>query len=287
MKILVLSFSVLGQLCMFCQADEHEHLFLARGFDEVGGVDSFFAGRTLVAIEQLKYHRDLKIALYAAWIHCRHKCVLEEYSEIAINRAEFLGFTSGKLNLRLPEWWRNHILKVDQRGFIDFPSRKELNIRSGMSKTKGLLHASNIEVDLSQEDVSVRFGGQAIVVHGRNEGWTFEDQFTEGSPECFAISVLDDGRIVFAITELGREKCRVFCADPDGRKLWSNNAVSSQQVVIGNLRFASSRIEVQADSEKVAVFWVNSSAICLDIFGMATGEPLARFTTLFSIKEQK
>jgi hypothetical protein len=269
--------------------ENEEHVFIARGFEEHEGVARFFGPKEPVEIHDLMYHPNLKVSLYAAWISCKAKSLTVQKEDI-VHRSEFLGFLSGKINFALPNWWRKSIYEIGITDGHTLPSSAIFTEKfEGLAMTDGVLHREGVELVLKEKTVKATVDGQTFELQSRNNGWSAEDNFKGENPACFAISILPDGRKVFATSDKYKSHFTVFCVSDNGEKLWASEIKNYRQRSLGGGKVsANGLLELKVDNNQVAVFWVNEVAISLDLLSLDSGgEPIARFTTLFKVPGQE
>ena len=264
-----------------CDAGDSEAYYIAKGFEEPGGLSRFLSGRSLADIASLRYHRDLKVAIPAAWCLCvkKGKAIGTQKHQVVLYKQDFLGFVSGRLNAPLPEWWKRKILLFNDPGMappLDPP---------GIVETDGILHHRDVEIQhVTDTWIIGKLDGSEFRLRCDRETTSFD--FDLGFID---VAKATAGRRIFALSEAKPSDVPVYCVDRDGTELWRAKKIAFVQASIAG-RFGFEKgimeivekgmMEIVVSGDRVMLFGEDESAIYLDIFSLKTGEVLCRFTTL-------
>jgi hypothetical protein len=270
----------------FLCGDEQAY-FLSKGFQEEGGVKSFFHDKDTHQLQELAFHDNLRISIYAEWILCQRFCIASIDDSVQKNhRHEFLGFLRAKLSMTLPTWWTEAILSLHASLNYVAPSAESLKWHEGLSITQEFTCSEEIEV-LSLAPRRLRFSVLDDIVDIKQQGssWEEEDMFVMESPACLAFAK-ERSRQIVGVADKFQPSFRVFCVDDEGRKLWSAEVDSMPQLRVGgNLPSTNGLLHIETNSKHLAVFWLNETAASLTVIAIETGEILCRFTTALNLEK--
>ncbi len=252
-------------------AGDSEAYYIARGFEETGGVSGFLSGRSLANIASLRHHKDLKVAIPAAWCLCVKKSeAAGTQQQAALHKQEFLGFVSGRLNTPLPEWWKKRILRYHT------PENMLLTAPPGIIQTDGVSHRRDVVIEWVTDKWII---GEL----DRRKFWIPSGRKSTSDLGVGFIDVVKapGGRQIFAVSKIGPSDVPVYCVDQDGTELWRAKKIAFvQESVLGRFGFWQGIMQLVVSGDRVMLFGEDESAIYLDIFSLKTGEVLCRFTTL-------
>jgi len=259
--------------------------FIATGFESRNGVRDYFREFPPEEIEKLKFHDNLKVSIFAAWIHCRISCLklTEPNGTDSLHfRGAFLDFSEGRLNTKIPTWWRTQInLQSAEANSGGIPSShiaaKEVTL------TEGVCHNNSIKISLLSDD---HFAGSR---EGRDFfiEWDREDVYGNGrfllnEPILAAdvVFVLSNDQYVYAIAD--NISTLIVCCNARNQILWKAIVdTMDQQGMAGLTPETREHIEIRVSNGRVHLFGANSSAVYLSSFELETGNKIVGFTTNF------
>jgi len=285
--IMTFRFAVLLAVALFsfgiessCSNDEL--YFIAKGFEERSGVGEFFGIQSNEQIESLTYHENLKVSLFAAWIRCKRRCL--DAKELGLKdtiqyRHEFIGFLSGKLNLPIPEWWQDHILRISIASSREVPKLSQWKKYSCFINTNGVFHNRRVEVShLTDTRIRGRLDKKAFDIP-----WDREATHLSKELAFFDIAKARRNQRVFAVTDRDENDFTVYCVTDHGQELWRATISPTRHYGFGGTGIGdwNGLMEIGITNNMVAVFGVNTKCIYVDTFSLTTGEVISRFSTLY------
>ncbi len=278
LMVFLLSFELFGQL-----PRPKEAYFSAQGYRQLNGVNGLFEGLGKAEIESLKYRPNLNISVYAAWVLCEQNCKSKGIESDKAMQLSFADFLSGRLNCKVPDWWkqemgqhlfRKGILSGMLGEFVEYDFKKTNEIRHPLDLTLHVLDKNKLRVSKAGKEYSVNWD--------RDDGeYTLDEILTSVD-----LMPLTDGGILFCIADYNAVfLCR---RDEKGRTLWQRKFSSKvQRALLGRRPFSNNSFsKIAISNGNVCVFGGNSTGKYVGSYELSTGDVVLEFTTFFSLADK-
>lgn len=258
-------------------AQGSEDLFIAKGFNQYGGVKDYFENLGRNEINKLKFHPDIKISCYSAWLSCCLEC--QGLPKIAQSRMKahknaFINFLSGRLNSPVPDWWAEDLLLSGTHGY-------DGQIKWNDEFTYGgqINHSKYVEVEkLTSKEIELKVGTREFVIKWDQEDYWGQGKYELDTLRCISFNSITDDKYVYAISD--DSKVLVCCMSATQGEIWKGLVNSLAQRSLQNLQGSETSInEIVISNGAVSVFSLNSVGASLGVFDLATGEQELSFTT--------
>ena len=262
-----------------CLAQEwNEHTFLAGGFDEYRQVRHFFSNMNADTEREFRFHPSPKISIYGNWLAIPMRCEIEggrlEFEKQL--KDEFLGFVEGRLNVEIPNWWKEEIRAFDLRRSTNEWQVPQMSAPGDMQESNGIRHpADTIISELTQLTI---VGNVAEVDF--EIPFEFDFSVKEQWVDCVAVIPASDGRAVATCKSQLGVRHDLICFNSDQKLLWKSEVKTHPEFSLGSSG-PSRRAFVQlvSNGTAVAVFGVNHRAAYLEVFDLENGAVICRFST--------
>jgi len=256
--------------------------FLSKGVDSPNGVADFFKTFSNDDVNRLAFHPNPQLAIYAEWEAENRRAVsFSSIDQQRLSRARFCGFVSGRLGIRLPDWW------------FDFFQHPEpiisLEMYKDISETAGIRHKTNLVLtEISTEAIRLVCCGKEIEFDGKNNLWERIDEngtfFDDDTPvDSLSLEITKDGHFLLVVLPIDGAPT-LFCVEKSGRGLWKSEIRKCRQINASTNHSPRGLVEVFSTGDKVAVFWRNECEVTLDVFNLNTGSQEISFTTLTKLQ---
>ncbi|MEX2558579.1 MAG: hypothetical protein WD403_01635 [Pirellulales bacterium] len=237
--------------------------------------DTLLTGGTAAELEQLRFHKNLSIALSAAWEDVRVAIRRSPPgTPVDLGTARFLGYVEGRLGVPVPEIWGNVVAgaRAQDRGLANFKRPDRLPYHDtgygraapGISVTRRgnslFLKSGDVLVPLPL-DVRKQLPNDMSVQLGQQEGYVaVSDSMLASSFPLFRIDP-QSGEILWK-TEVWGSGFTPIQSGPGPFYHW-----------VGLVR----------EKEWLIVFGVDRHAAYIEGFAVADGSNVFRFTTAYSL----
>ncbi|MEX0712665.1 MAG: hypothetical protein WD278_09965 [Pirellulales bacterium] len=229
--------------------------------------DTLLAGGTAAELEQLRFHKNLSIALSAAWEEVRLAIRrLPRGTPVDLGTARFLGYVEGRLGVPVPEIWGNVVAgaRAQDRGLAKFkrPDTGYGRAAPGISVTRRgnslFLQSGDVLVPLPL-DVRKQLPNDMSVQLGQQEGYV----------------AVSDSMLASSFP--------LFRIDPQsGEILWKTEVWGSGFTPIQSGVGFYHWVGLVREKELLIVFGVDFHAAYIEGFAVADGSNVFRFTTAYS-----
>jgi hypothetical protein len=265
------------------------------GINDKGGVRSLLGSLGDDELISLKFHDDLNVSLFAAWLSCKNEC--EKIGEPTNWRVEqlrctFLGFFSGRILCPLPDWWQAHLMEIGIEDDVELPHQSVLqNQISGFEESFGVTHDESIRLgSVGNQYIEGELDGVPFkFCWDRDQNWSLgvDANGLEVKPKdvvaCFAMNRQADGKVCFATTNKLCADFDIVMLDASGDELWRTTSSNFGQIRgLGGLAHDwNGLLEIKISSKRVFLFGVSEICIYLDVLDAKTGNSILSFKTLF------
>lgn len=249
--------------------------FASRLWDE--GVRIAFAEVDHNTLLKLRHHADLNVAAYAAWFGVVAASDVNKANgeQQQIEKAEFFGYLSGRLNSPLPEWWLDALLEYD----ASMPRAVfYTGLPADFKQTLGIWHDSSLQIET--------FTDSLIVGKKRQKPFRIEWDLSATSLShplaAVAVDVDDDGAVAFVMTDETLAQPEVVLMGKGGNVVWREDVGGGIAVLVGgNFSDRPRPVFVDITDRWVVVAGFDPSMIYCLAFSRETGKPVINFSTLY------
>jgi hypothetical protein len=260
--------------------------FIAKGFNVPDGAKLFFGTKTKESIGKLKYHENLKVSLYAAWIDCNNKVTAlasgTKESKIAL-RKEFISFVSGRLNSPIPDWWQREIEVVQLDPNFDFLGASHMK-HSSFVYENPVNHLTTIELlELTDSLIRVKVGMEVHDIKWDKDDYWNRGEYKLDTVKCVAFSTVEYGGYVYAVAD--KENVLIVRDNKNGDELWRALLDSQSQIRVTDMgAWPNNYLEILESNGLINVFGANRYGLFVRSFDKKTGDVVSDFTTNFYLK---